>query len=168
MCTKQHDLRGDEEIVSSLHQDDNVTNHGRLHAHLLTEPREQVRAKSYSFPNTMEFSIIAFTSLGGSLFCWLQQSQLCSCSHQLTSPLAFIRLTKVRHLGLWNDNKDKSGMWSEVMGLCVCKAARKSSFRRSQKVKRSVAALCLQTKSEPVCRLANKQTRPPTIETAVT
>ena len=43
---------------------------------------------------------------------------------QLTGQLCPTRLTEVRDFrGLWNDNKEKSGMWSEVMGLCVCKSA---------------------------------------------
>ena len=75
---------------------------------------------------------------------------------QLTGQLCPTRLTEVRDFrGLWNDNKEKSGMWSEVMGLCVCKSAWKWNFPRSQKVKRSVRQHCASKMSERVCRLAN-------------
>ena len=39
---------------------------------------------------------------------------------QLAGQLCPARLTEVRDFRrLWNDNKEKSGMWSEVMGLWV-------------------------------------------------
>ena len=59
--------------------------------------------------------------------------------------------------GLWNENKEKSGMSSEVMGLWVCNSAWKLSFPWSQKVKRSVRQHRASKMSEPVCRLANKR-----------
>ena len=77
---------------------------------------------------------------------------------QLAGQLCPARLTEVGDFRrLWNDNKEKSGMWSEVMGLWVCKSAWKWSFPRSQKVKRSVRQQCASKMSEPVCRLANKR-----------
>ena len=43
---------------------------------------------------------------------------------QLAGQLCPARLTEVRDFRrLWNDNKEKSGMWSEVMGLWLCKSA---------------------------------------------
>ena len=43
---------------------------------------------------------------------------------QLAGQLCPTRLTEVGDFRrLWNDNKEKSGMWSEVMGPWVCKAA---------------------------------------------
>ena len=43
---------------------------------------------------------------------------------QLASQLCPTRLTEVGDLRrLWNDNKEKSGMWSEVMGPWVCNSA---------------------------------------------
>ena len=142
MCSKQHDLRGDEEtaFVSSLHQDDNVTNHGRLHAHLLTEPCEQVRAKSFFRPNQMEFSSMAFTSLAGSYYyCWLQQCQLCSCSYPPANRSTCLHSAarSQRHEAVvWQQGKVRQVVWSdESLGMQGCT---KSDFSRSQKVKRGL------------------------------
>ena len=77
---------------------------------------------------------------------------------QLTGYICPARLTEVRDFRrLWNDNKEKSGMWSEVMGLWVCNSAWKWSFPRSQKVKRSVRQHCASKMSGHVSRLANKR-----------
>ena len=77
---------------------------------------------------------------------------------QLAGQLCPARLTEVRDFRrLWNDNKEKSGMWSEVMGLWVCKSAWKWSFPLSQKVKRSVRQHCASKMSGHVSRLANKR-----------
>ena len=71
---------------------------------------------------------------------------------QLAGQLCPARLTEVGDQGMCNDNKEKSGMWSEVMGLWAYKAAWKCDSPRSQKVKRSVATI-----SEPVCHSAKKR-----------
>ena len=64
---------------------------------------------------------------------------------QLAGQLCPTRLTEVRDFnGLWNDNKEKSSKWSEVMGPWICKSAWKRNFPRSQKVKRSVVSSVLQ------------------------
>ena len=66
--------------------------------------------------------------------CWAMQAP----ANRLTSPTAWlteVRADRSQRLqGLWNDNKEKSGMWSQVMGLWVCNAACKWNFPRSQKV----------------------------------
>ena len=64
--------------------------------------------------------------------CWATQAP----ANRSTSPAAW--LTEVRDYRGWNDNKEKSGMWSQVMGLWVCKDACKWHFPGSEKVKRSV------------------------------
>ena len=64
-----------------------------------------------------------------------------------SSPVNFTRRSADRSQrlqGLWNDNKEKSGMWSQVMGLWICKAACKWNFPGSQRVKRSVGRPLLQ------------------------
>ena len=89
---------------------------------------------------------------------------------QLAGQLGPTRLTEVGDFKrLWNDNKEKSGMWSEVMGLWVCNSSWKLSFPRSQKVKGSVRQHCASKMSEPACRSANKREMQNvnTIETAV-
>ena len=141
ICTKQLDLQGDEETVSSFHQKDKVTKHGHLytHAHLLTAPCEQPETKYFSWPGTARKLLkplvppvsMVLTTAGSS-----NANSTAALIPQLAGQFAFIRAPEVRDFrGCGMTTKNLSGMWSDVMGLWVCKVACKCHFLPSQNVK---------------------------------
>ena len=74
---------------------------------------------------------------------------LLSSKPQLTGRLRPTRLTGVRDFGgLWNDNGEKSGMWSEVLGLQMgFPSVSKNQQVCSTVLQNSVASLLLKAKS---------------------